>query len=176
MKTKTSLIVSLSFALAGFAVAQTSPSATTSPKSTAASASTNPSSATSPTSMSMAGAPYTEGSVWQITMIKSKPGMEDDYFRQLSQGLKPIYEEQKKQKLLLDYKILLGESSDAHDYNILIMVEYQNMAAFDGLREKTDPIMAKVMGGQDQQRQLTVKRGEVREILGSKTMREITLK
>ena len=50
------------------------------------------------------------------------------------------------------------------------------MAAFDGLREKTEPIMAKVLGGQDAQRQLAVKRLDVREILGTKTMREVILK
>ena len=50
------------------------------------------------------------------------------------------------------------------------------MAAFDGLREKTDPILGKVMGGEDAQRQLAVKRLDGREILGTKTMREVTLK
>ena len=50
------------------------------------------------------------------------------------------------------------------------------MAAFDGLREKTDPIMAKVIGNQDTQRQMAVKRLDIREILGTKTMREVTLK
>lgn len=126
--------------------------------------------------MAATGAPYTDGTVWEVTMVKTKTGMEDDYLKQLGQALKPIYEEEKKQKLILDYKILLGDASSPHDYNILIMVEYANMAAFDGLREKTDPIMSKVMGGEDQRRQLAVKRLDVREILGTKTMREITLK
>ena len=56
------------------------------------------------------------------------------------------------------------------------MIEYPNMAALDGLREKTDPIGAKMVGTEDQQRQLAVKRLEIREIMGDKTMREITLK
>ena len=109
-------------------------------------------------------------------MIKTKTGMDDDYLKQLSGALKPIYEEEKKAKIILDYKILLGDSSSPHDYNILIMVQYPNMAAFDGLRDKTEPMMSKVMGGEDQRRQLAVKRLDVREILGTKTMREITLK
>ena len=36
--------------------------------------------------------------------------------------------------------------------------------------------MSKVMGSEDAQRQLAVKRLDVREILGTKTMREVTLK
>jgi hypothetical protein len=122
------------------------------------------------------GAPYTEGPVWDITMVKTKPGMGDDYLKGLGQTLKGAMEEQKKQGIIMDYKVLLGDTSNRDDFNILIMVEYKNMAAFDGLREKTDPIMAKVVGNQDAQRQMAVKRLDVREILGTKTMREVTLK
>ena len=50
------------------------------------------------------------------------------------------------------------------------------MAALDGLRDKMDPVIEKVMGSEEQRRQLAVKRLDVREILGTKTMREITLK
>jgi hypothetical protein len=72
-------------------------------------------------------------------------------------------EEEKKQGLIMDYKVLIGDSSNREDFNILLMVEYKNIAAFDGLREKTDPIIAKVLGSQDAQRQLAVKRLDVRE-------------
>jgi hypothetical protein len=46
----------------------------------------------------------------------------------------------------------------------------------DGLREKTDPIARKLVGTEDVQRQAAVKRMELREIVGNKLMREITLK
>ena len=109
-------------------------------------------------------------------MIKTKAGMSDDYLRQISQSVKPVYEEEKKQRIILDYKILDGDSMGAQDYNILIMVQYPNMAALDGLRDKMDPIVEKVMGSEDQRRATAVKRLDIREILGTKTMREITLK
>jgi hypothetical protein len=70
----------------------------------------------------------------------------------------------------------MGDASSPHDFNILILVEYPNWAAFDTLRAKMDPIIAKVMGSEEQRTQMAVKRLEVREILGTKTMREITLK
>jgi hypothetical protein len=121
-------------------------------------------------------APYTEGSVWQLTMIKTKPGMTDDYLKGLSKSLKASLEEGKKQGFIVSYKILLGEASSPHDYNVMTMVEYKNMAALDNLRAKTDPIAQKTIGGEDQQREAAVKRAEIREIFGSKLMREITLK
>jgi len=121
-------------------------------------------------------APYTEGSVWQLTMIKTKPGMTDDYLKGLSKSLKASLEEGKKQGFIVSYKILLGEASSPHDYNVMTMVEYKNMATLDNLRAKTDPIAQKTIGGEDQQREAAVKRAEIREIFGSKLMREITLK
>jgi hypothetical protein len=121
-------------------------------------------------------APYNEGSVWILSMIKTKAGLADEYLKQISGTVKPTYEEAKKQKIILSYKILQGEASDSHDFNILILVEYPNYAALDGLRDKMDPVLAKVMGSEEQRKDMAVKRLDIREILGTKTMRELTLK
>jgi len=121
-------------------------------------------------------APYTDGPVWTITMVKTKPGMADDYLKNLAQIYKATNDEAKKQGIIMDYKILLGADSTPQDFDILLMQEFKNMAAFDGLREKTDPIARKLIGSEDVQRQGAVKRMEIREIMGNKLMREITLK
>ena len=134
----------------------------------------------SPMNTSKAGAgsnaPYIEGPVWTLTMIKTKTGLSDDYIKQITGTVKPVYDEEKKQKIILDYKILNGEASNPQDFNILILIEYPNWAAFDSLRDKMDPIVEKVMGPEEQRRTTAVKRLDIREILGTKTMREITLK
>ncbi len=121
-------------------------------------------------------APYNEGPVWTLTMIKTKTGLADEYLKQITGTVKPVYDEEKKQKIILDYKILNGEASGPQDFNILILVEYPNWAALDNLRDKMDPIVEKIMGAEDQRRETAVKRLDIREILGTKTMREITLK
>jgi hypothetical protein len=121
-------------------------------------------------------APYTEGPVWGITMVKTKPGMNDDYLKTLAKIYKSTNDEMKKQGLIMDYKVLLGNDATPQDFDILLMVEYKNMAAFDGLREKADPIADKILGGEDAQRQGAIKRMEIREIMGNKLMREVTLK
>ena len=140
------------------------------------SAQNSASAATTTTSATASTAPYTEGGVWQITMVKTKPGMSDDYLKALAKIFKSTNDEAKRQGLITDYKILAGDAATQQDYDILLMVEYPNMAALDGLRDKTDPIATKTIGTEDQQRQLAVKRLEIREIMGDKTMREITLK
>jgi hypothetical protein len=121
-------------------------------------------------------APYTEGPVWNITMVKAKSGMTDEYLKGLAKTLRGTLEEAKKQNLVLDYKILLGNAATPQDFDILIMVESKNMAALDNGREKFDPIARKVVGTTDQQQAMAVKRLDIREIIGTKLMREITLK
>ena len=121
-------------------------------------------------------APYTEGPVWTVTMVKTKTGMTDEYLKELAKTLKGTLEEAKKQNLVLDYKILLGNPATPQDFNILLMVESKNMAAQDNTREKFDPIARKVVGTTDQQQAIQTKRLDIREILGTKLMREITLK
>lgn len=121
-------------------------------------------------------APYTEGPVWTITMVKAKPGMEDDYLKTQTKNFKAFNDEAKKQGIVIDYKILFGDASSPHDFDILLMTEFKNMAAFDGMRAKLDPIADKLIGNEDAQREGAVKRMEIREIIGDKLMREITLK
>jgi hypothetical protein len=121
-------------------------------------------------------APYTEGPVWAITMVKTKPGMGDDYLKTLAKIYKSTNDEMKKQGLIMDYKVLLGNDANPQDFDILLMVEFKNMAAFDNLREKADPIADKILGSEEVQRQGAVKRMEIREIMGNKLMREVTLK
>src|SRR3984893_7292680 len=136
----------------------------------------NSASAAVSTSTTQSTAPYTEGAVWQITMVKTKAGMGDDYLKALAKIFKTTNDEAKRQGIITDYKILIGDAATQQDYDMLLMIEYPNMAAVDGLRDKTDPLAAKLIGNDDQQRQMAVKRLEIREIMGDKTMREITLK
>jgi hypothetical protein len=121
-------------------------------------------------------APYTEGPVWTVTMVKAKAGMTDEYLKGLAKTFTSAMDEAKKQGIIMDYKILLGDAATPQDFNILLMVESKNMAALDGFREKADPIARKIEGTADQQRATQTKRLDIREIMGSKNMREITLK
>src|SRR2546430_1476157 len=163
MKIRILALVAFTCGLSGICFGQSSPATTT----------TTPTSTTKATAGS--SAPYTEGSVWTLSMIKTKTGLGDEYLKQITGTVKPVYEEAKKQKIVLSYKILNGESSNPHDFNILILVEYPNWAAFDTFRDKMDPVFAKVMGSEEQRKDMAIKRLDVREILGTKTLREITL-
>jgi hypothetical protein len=121
-------------------------------------------------------APYTEASVWEITTIRVKPGMDDDYLKSLGQTLKKMYEEAKKQGVIVSYKVLTSEAATKDDWNVMLMVELKNHAAMDGMDAKFRAIEAKIVGNEDAQRTLSTKRLEIREILGAKIAQEIILK
>src|SRR5262249_21254736 len=53
---------------------------------------------------------YVEGSIWTLTFVKTKSGSGDEYFKSISASLKPIYEEEKRRKMILDYKILSADA------------------------------------------------------------------
>jgi len=109
-------------------------------------------------------------------MVKTKPGMSDEYLKGIAKTFKGSLDEAKKQNLIVDYKILIGDAATLQDFDILLMVESQNMAALDNAREKFDPIDRKISGDAAAQRANATKRLEIREIMGDKLMREITLK
>jgi hypothetical protein len=120
--------------------------------------------------------PYTEGTVWSISMIRVKPGMFDVYMREVLPMRKKINDEARKQGLLLSSHVLSGTSHGKDDWDVMFMDEYKNWAAFDGMSAKYDAIMGKVIGTEEKQVQVMTKRTEVREIVGDKIMQELVIK
>lgn len=119
---------------------------------------------------------YKEGTVWSVTFIKVKPGMFDVYMRELAVQRKQLMAEGKKQGLIVSEKMLSGISANRDDWDLMLMEEYKNWAAFDGISEKWDAMLLKIIGTEEKVVQTMVKRAEVREIVGDKTMQEITFK
>ena len=72
--------------------------------------------------------------------------MGDEYLKSLNKTLKLSLEEGKKQNLIVDYKILLGNAATPQDFDILVMVESKNMAALDNGRERVRPDRQKNRG------------------------------
>jgi hypothetical protein len=120
--------------------------------------------------------PYKEGSVWTVTFVKVKPGMMDTYLRDLGANRKKLMEQAKKDGLILSERLLSGDATGREDFDLILMVEFKNWAAFDGLSDKFHALAQKTVGSEDKQMQMMIKRTEVREIIGTKTMQEIFLR
>jgi hypothetical protein len=120
---------------------------------------------------------YTEGPVWRVQLIRVKPTHMDDYLTSLRKSTKPIMEEEKKQGIIVDYKIFLKETKNTpEDWDICVAVQYKNYAAMDGLAAKGEMMRDKILGGKAQGKELAEKRVEIREIISSELMQEVFLK
>ena len=120
---------------------------------------------------------YTEGPVWRVQLIRVKPTQMDAYLTTLRQSTKAIYDEMKRQGTILDYKVFLKETKhNPEDWDMAIAVEYKNHAAMDGLAAKGEALRDKILGGKQPAHQLAEKRTEMREIINSELLQEITLK
>ena len=120
---------------------------------------------------------YTEGPVWRVELIRVKPTHVDEYVTSLRQSTKPIYEEAKREGLIMDYKVFFKETKhDPEDWDICIAVEFKNHAAMDGLAAKEEALRNKVLGGKQGVQQLGEKRAEYREIISTELLQEVALK
>jgi hypothetical protein len=120
---------------------------------------------------------YTEGPVWQVSLIRVKPTQMDTYLTSLRANSKSIYDEMKKEGAILDYKVFLNTTKhDPQDWDIAIGVQYKNFAALDGLAAKGEAIRDKALGSKQNAQQIGEKRADMREIVTVMLLREVTLK
>ncbi len=120
--------------------------------------------------------PYTEGSVVNVTFVRTKSGGDEKYMKFLATQWKSLMEAAKKDNLILSYRVISAAAATRDDWNLLLMVEYKNMAAFDGLDAKFHGLMEKMFGSMEKAEEQAGKREEIREVLGEKLGRELILK
>lgn len=119
----------------------------------------------------------TEGAVWRVTLVDIKPGKNTEFWRDLRQNLKPIWEEYKKQGIIQSYAVHIKSSADEPgDWEVALMFEYKNFAALDGLATRTDPITLKVYGTADARREAGVKLSDYGTTVASFLTRQVTPK
>ena len=120
---------------------------------------------------------YTEGPVWRVSLVRVKPTQMDAYLTSLQQSSKPLLDEQKRQGMIMDYKLFLKETKHSpEDWDVCLAIEYKNHAAMDGLAAKGEMARDKILGGKQPAQQLSEKRQEIRELVSSELMQEIILK
>lgn len=123
----------------------------------------------------VAEAPYREGPIWDMTLVKVQYGFQDDYLKSVTKTWKKNLDDMKKQGVVLDYKVLSTSALGEDDWNLILMVQYKNWAALDGLDAKFRVVDAKNVGDEAAVRTLMTKRLEIREIVGTKIAQELIL-
>ena len=121
--------------------------------------------------------PYTDGPVSIVTSVKVEPGMDDAYMSWLQSGWKKSLDAQQAAGIVLGYAVYGTQARTPDEPDLYLVVTYKNMAAFDGLDDRVEPIMEKTFNAtQQQMTQAGIERGKMRTILGSEMIRELVLK
>ena len=119
---------------------------------------------------------YKDGSAWTVSFVQIKNGMGMDYLNSLRTTWKAVQDEGIKQGLILSYKILEGTASNPDDWQIMLMIEYKNLASMEGNEDKWDAIQKKVVGSEEDQKKLREIRVNMRKMYGTKLLREVVYK
>ena len=119
---------------------------------------------------------YTQGPVTIVSFVRTEPGMFDEYMRYLSNTYKKLMETQKKKGIVTDYAVYQTLPRGPQDADLILTVTYKNMAALDGLQERTDPLIKETFGSLPKAASASADRDKLRKQLGSQLVRQLILK
>ena len=119
---------------------------------------------------------YDNGPVWTVGYIETKPGMFDEYMAYLDGPWKALQEAARKRGDVLEYHVLAVDSPREHEADVILMVEFKNMAVFDRSLDELDHDSNAVFGSTPKANQAAVKREDIRVLRGGVTARELHLK
>jgi hypothetical protein len=119
--------------------------------------------------------PFRNGTVWQISFIRMKPGMDTAYLNYVAGQWKAEQEAQKKAGNILSYKVLGVEGHTTAEWNLMLMTEYKDLASMEASEDKADAVAQQVVGDDEKQRQGYREREAIREVVGTRLAREIIL-
>jgi hypothetical protein len=119
--------------------------------------------------------PYHDGTVWDVSFIRVKPGMDTAYMNYLASDWKKEQEALKKAGIILSYKVIASEPHNPGDFNLMLMTEYKDLATMEASQQKADDLAQTVIGTDQQQMEGYKRRLEIREVLGDRLSREVIL-
>lgn len=120
--------------------------------------------------------PYTQGPVWQVQFVNTKPGMTQKYLKDLADGWIKVMKTAKDQGLVMDYKVFQSPNNSENDWNLMLMYELKNYASLDGLTDKIRAISDKLFGSEDAQHNSAINRNDLRTLQGGRLAQELDFK
>ena len=120
---------------------------------------------------------YNNGPVWRVTYVTIKAGMGDQYWNDINQNFRPIYDEFKKQGWIVDYKFYTNPVTERlDDWIVAVAIEYKDWGSLDQMSEKATTIAEKHYGSHQASVEAAKKRADFSTTVKSSLAREVTLK
>ncbi|MBW8811792.1 MAG: hypothetical protein JF588_00075 [Caulobacterales bacterium] len=118
---------------------------------------------------------YDNGPVWTIGYVETKPGMFDEYMAYLNGPYRALQEAGKKRGDILAYHVLQVDGQREHEPDVILLIEFKNMAVFDRSLNELDKDTSTAFGSVVKSNQAAVKREEIRVLRGGLTARELVM-
>ena len=122
------------------------------------------------------GRDWNDGPVINVASIRTVDGHFDDYMHWLATTYKKQQEAAKKAGLITAWRVVVIEARGPNEPDILLVTEFKNWAALDGLGSKFDAVSAQIEGSVEAAAQSERDRAKIRTVLGSRTQQEALLK
>ncbi len=120
--------------------------------------------------------PFHDGTVWSIAFVKAKPGVGLNYMNWLATEWKTEQEALKKAGLILNYMVIETESHSPNDFDLMLMVEYKDLATMEANQDKAEAVANQALNSNDQKMIAGYQeRASWREIIGNRLARQIVL-
>jgi hypothetical protein len=119
---------------------------------------------------------YTQGPVTVVNFVRTQPGMFEEYMRYLDRTYKPLMEEARKSGTIVDWAVYESRPRDAQDADVIFTVTYKDMAAFDTIQARMDPLAKKAFGSLPKAASASADRERLRRELGSQLVRQLILR
>jgi len=115
--------------------------------------------------------------IFSITTVKIDPNMQDVYLAGLRESWVKAVKIQKELGFIKDWKIYASDLSVSGDFNMVLMVLFENAADMEPNKKRYDAFMKK-WGEKNQKKseKISAKYPEVRTLNGEYRMREIIMK
>jgi hypothetical protein len=121
--------------------------------------------------------PYTDGPVIIVSAVKVMDGQFENYMAFLNGTWRPMMQASKDAGIVSDFHVYGAQAHNPDEADLYLVTTYPNMAAFDDIDAKMDPIMAKVTKmNYKQADEASGKRTVMRTLLGEQMLRELVFK
>lgn len=120
--------------------------------------------------------PYTEGPLWQVQFIHTKPGMTQLYLKNLSEGWIKQMRAAKDAGYIMDYKVFEAPPASENDWDLMLVYEIKNYAMLDGLNDKMEALMKKDGSSDQTLHTQAVSRNDLRILQGGRLTQELDFK
>jgi len=117
---------------------------------------------------------FTLGPVTRVILLRITPGKTTDFWADVRQNIKPVFEEEKRQGIIIGYTFFTKTTTENRDdWNVGYTIQYANYAALDGLADRIDPITLKHYGSAEARTAAANKRPQNATLVSSFLVRNV---